>query len=253
MRKIVALFVGATVLACAGSAVAGPGATDTNGDFVDVSVDISPPVSSTAKVPHGVAITFSTFSGNRINANAEVSSTSIVERLNQNFGINSRFFPSCAINTKGLSTCSKASQIGTGTAEAAVLSKTGGAPTYIPATVKVYDGKPLQTKDPTQIFIASLAGKPTAELDFRITHTAGGVNYTEIHFPGAPSSPFFLSKLSFTQPDRTVTRKIKGKKVKIHLVTAPRTCHRAWTFSETLTFASRPPLTATDSQPCLKG
>jgi len=47
--------------------------------------------------------------------------------------------------------------------------------------------------------------------------------------------------------------KVKGKKVRIHLFNAPTTCHGAWTFSQTLIYAKLAPLTATASEPCVKG
>jgi hypothetical protein len=62
-----------------------------------------------------------------------------------------------------------------------------------------------------------------------------------------------LAKFTFKVPDRSESRRIHGKKVRIHLFNAPTTCHGAWTFSQTLTFAGEAPVTATSSQPCIKG
>ena len=63
-----------------------------------------------------------------------------------------------------------------------------------------------------------------------------------------------ISKFSVNIPDRTITRKVHGKKVKIHLITAPTSCHGAWTFSQTNTYSTgAAPLTANDSEPCVKG
>ncbi|MEO6859876.1 MAG: hypothetical protein ABI323_15055 [Solirubrobacteraceae bacterium] len=254
MRKLVGLLVGLAVLAVGGTAIAGPAATNSNGDFLDLNLAVTPPVSSTAHTPHGVGLVFNEISGNRVNANNETANTSIVVRFNQNFTDNGLRFPACTINTKALSQCSKASQVGSGTAEGQLLSSGGKPPTYVPATVKIYNGKPYKGKAPTQIYIASVSGKPEVELDFRITRVAGGLDFTELQFPGATAGPpIYLTKFAFKVGDRSEMHKVKGKKVRIHLFNAPTSCHGAWTYTQTLLYAKLPPLIATASQPCVKG
>jgi hypothetical protein len=256
MRNLVGLLVGLVVLAVAGTALAGQGATNSNGDFADLSVKVTPPISGTAKAPRGVGLAFSSFVGNRINANRTINNKTLTVRLNQNFTSNGLLFPSCTINPTALSKCPPASKVGTGAAEGELLSTTGGGPQYVSATLAVYNGKPFGGgKSPTEIVIASVGGKPATELDFTVSRHAGGLNFTQLQFPNAPSSgpTVYLTKFSVTSPDRSETRTIKGKKVKIHLVEAPTTCHGAWTFSESFGYATQAPLTATDSEPCIKG
>jgi hypothetical protein len=255
MGKCVGLAVTVVVLACAGIALAGQASTNSNGDFIDLNVAVTPPVAGTASVPQGAGVSFDSFTGNRITAGAESISTSIVVRFNKGFKLNSALFPACKINPTGLSKCPKSTQIGTGTAEAELPGANGAPPTFIPAKLIAYNGKPFKTKAPTIIFSALLNGKPAAELDFTAAQQPQGpygLAFTQIQFPSAGGPSFGISKFSINVPDRTVRRKLHAKAVKVHLIEAPTTCHGSWVFSQTNTFSTQPPLTATDSQPCTK-
>jgi hypothetical protein len=77
MRKLIAPLIGVIALAIAGTALAGAPATDSSGDFVDLSVNVTPPVASTAKTPSSIGLTFDSFTGNRINANQTVNNNSL--------------------------------------------------------------------------------------------------------------------------------------------------------------------------------
>ena len=131
-------------------------------------------------------------------------------------------------------------------------------PRSFPRTLAVYNGKPYgQSKAPTLIFIGTLNGTPTAELDFRVLQQPTGpygLAFDDIaasEFPGPVTpAPFTLTKFSVTIPDRTVTRRVRGKRVKFHLLEAPTTCRGSWKFAQTNTFTNASPLTATDTQPC---
>ena len=253
MGKCVGLAVTVVVLACAGIALAGQAATNSRGDFVDLNVAVTPPVAGAAKAPQGVGVSFDSFTGNRISAAAEGISTSIVVRFNKGFKINSALFPSCKIDPTGLTKCLKSTQIGTGVAEAELAGANGAAPTFIPAKLIAYNGKPFKTKAPTIIFSALVNGKPTAELDFTVAQQPQGpygLAFTQIQFPSAGGPSFGISKFSVNVPDRTTTRKAGGKSVSVHLIEAPTTCKGAWVFAQTNTFTTGSSLTATDSQPC---
>ena len=255
MGKCVGLAVTFVVLACAGIALAGQAATNSRGDFIDLSVAATPPVAGTAKAPQGVGISFDSFTGNRISAANEGISTSIVVRFNKGFKINSAFFPSCKINPTGLSKCAKSTQIGTGVAEAELAGANGASPTFIPAKLIAYNGKPFKTKAPTIIFSALVNGKPTTELDFTVAQQPQGpygLAFTEIQFPSAGGPSIGIAKFSVNVPDRTVAHKEGGKSVRVHLIEAPTTCKGSWVFAQTNAFTTGPPLTATDSQPCTK-
>ena len=258
MRKFIALCRAVGVLSGAGVALAGQGATNVNGEFIALSVSVSPPVAGTAKAPRGVAVSFDSFVGNRINGNTPSTNNSIVVRFNKGFKENLLRFPGCTINPTDSTVCPKSTQIGTGTAEASIAGANGAPPTFLPATLAVYNGKPYgQSKAPTLIFIGTLNGTPAAELDFRVLQQPTGpygLAFDDIgasEFPGpATPAPFTLTKFSVTIPDRTVTRRVRGKRVKFHLLEAPTTCRGSWKFAQTNTFTNAAPLTATDTQPC---
>jgi hypothetical protein len=253
MGKLLCLAATVAFLAGAGIALAGQAATNSSGDFVDLNVAVTPPVAGTVKTPQGVAIAFDSFAGNRISGNTQTNNTSIVVRFNQGFKTNGLLFPSCTINPTGLSKCPKSTQIGTGAAEAAFAGTNGGPPTFVPAKLIAYNGKPFKSKAPTIIFTALLNGKPTTELDFTATqqpHGPYGLAFTQIQFPSAGGPGFEITKFSVKIPDQTVTRKVHGKPVKVHLFEAPTTCNGSWLFAQTNTFSDAPTLTATDSQPC---
>ena len=71
MSKFVAVVVAVVVsaLSVAGVALAGQGATNVNGEFIALSVAVSPPVAGTSKAPRGVGVSFDSFLGNRIDGN----------------------------------------------------------------------------------------------------------------------------------------------------------------------------------------
>jgi hypothetical protein len=104
------------------------------------------------------------------------------------------------------------------------------------------------------IIIALVNGKPFGELDFTVKQQPSGpygLTFDEILFPTSGQQAFDITKFNLKIPDRTVTRKVHGKSVKVHLIVAPTTCHGSWKFAQTNTFSDgSPPLTATDSQPC---
>jgi hypothetical protein len=255
MRKLIGLAAAAVARAGAGVALAGQAATNPNGEFIDLNVAATPPTAGTAKAPRGVSVSFDSFTGNRVNGNTPSTNTGIVVRFNKGFKENGALFPSCTINAKALSTCSKATQIGSGTAEASLPGPSGGPPTFIPATLAAYNGKPVSGKAPTLIFIASLNGKPTTELDFAVQQQPSGpygLAFTAFQPTGSTAVALGITKFSVKIPDRTVTRRVRGKSVKTHFVEAPTTCSGSWSFAQTNTFTNAPPLTATDSQPCTK-
>jgi hypothetical protein len=259
MPKFIALIAAVGVLSGAGVALAGQGATNEKGDFIALDVAVSPPVAGTAKAPRGVGVSLDSFLGNRLNGNTPSTNNSVVVRFSKGFKENGLRFPGCKINPTDFTVCPKSTQVGRGTAEASIAGANGAPPTFVPARLVVYNGKPYQTKAPTLIFIAYLNGAPAAELDFRVQQQSTGpygLVFDDIEFPPsstpAPPAPFTLTKFSVRIPDRTVTRRIRGKKVRVHLLEAPTTCRGSWKFAQTNTFTNASSLTATDSQPCTR-
>jgi hypothetical protein len=255
MRKFVGAAIAALVLVGAGAALAGQGATDSNGHFLDLNVAVTPPVAGTAQTPQGVGVAFDSFSGNRINGDAPSSTSSITVRFNKGFQANGQKFPGCSVNPdpNGTSSCSKATQIGTGAAELSIPGLNGAAPTFVGAKLLVYNGKPFKGKSPTIVFQGVLNGKVVDELDFAAQQQSTGpygLAFTEIEFPGATSSAGDITKFSVNIPKKSVTRMRNGKRVTTYLIQAPTTCNGSWKFAETDGAANVPSLTATDSQPC---
>jgi hypothetical protein len=253
MRKLLMAAVVLAAVPGAGVALGDQAATAPNGEFIDLNVSVTPPVAGTAHKPQGVGVTFNSFTGNRINGNTPSQNNSITVRFNRGFVYDGGRFPSCTINQKALTVCAKRTQVGTGTAEASTAGVPN--PTFIPATLAAYNGKPVSGKNPTLIFIASIGGKPVTELDFVVKREITGpygLAFDEIVAPGSTTSSLGITKFSISIPDRTVTRKIAGHKVKIHLVDAPTTCQKVWRFAQINGFASGPPLTATATQSCAK-
>jgi hypothetical protein len=255
MRKLISLVAAIAALAGAGIALAEPAATNPNGEFIDLNVAVTPPVAGTAAAPQGVGVSFNSFTGNRINGNIAPINPTITVRFNRGFKYNGAFFPACKINPTGLSKCSKSAQIGTGTAEVSLAGSNGAPPTFVPATLAAYNGKPFKGKAPTLIIVGLLNGKPTTEFDFSVTQQPTGpygLAIATIQFPSLSGPIFDQTKFSLNIPDRTATRTVHGRSVKVHLMDAPTTCNGSWEFAQTNTFTNAPPLTATNSQPCTK-
>lgn len=259
MRKIFVSAVMAVVFAGVGTALAGQGATDSSGRFIDLNVSVTPPVAGSARAPQGVGVAFDSFTGNRINGNTPSGNDSITVRFNRGFQDNGLKFAGCAINPdpNGFSSCPKATQIGTGTGEIVIPGANGAPPTFVSAKLVVYNGKPFQSSAPTIIVQAVLNGKAADELDFTARQQPSGpygLAFTEIQFPPAPSSSGpGLTKFSVNIPKKSASRTRHGKRVTTYLLQAPTTCGGAWKFAQTDTFTNAAPLTATDSQPCTTG
>jgi hypothetical protein len=259
MRKFIGTLIAALVLAGAGTALAGQGATNSNGDFIDLNVAVTPPVAGTAQAPQGVGVAFDSFTGNRINGDTPSQTSSITVRFNKGFQENGQKFPGCTVNPdpNGTSSCSKATQIGTGSAELAIPGANGAPPTFVAAKLLVYNGKPFRGKSPTIVFQGVLNGKVVDELDFAAQQQPEGpygLAFTEIQFPGATSSASSgITKFSVNIPKKSMTRMHGGKRVTTYLFQAPTTCQGSWKFAQTVTPTNAPSLTATDSQPCTTG
>ncbi|MGI8714006.1 MAG: hypothetical protein ACR2NR_12680 [Solirubrobacteraceae bacterium] len=257
MRKIIGVVVSFVVLGGAGAALAGQGATNSTGEFIDLNVSVSPPVAGTAKAPQGVGVAFDSFTGNRINGDISSGNNSIAVRFNNGFQYNGLTFPSCTVNPdpNGFSSCTHATQIGTGVGELGIPGANGAPPTFVSAQLLVYNGKPFKSKAPTIIFQGVLNGKVVDELDFTAQQQASGpygLAFTEIQFPATAGGGGVggLTKFSVTIPRKSTHQMRHGKRVTTYLIQAPTTCHGAWQFAQTNGFTNAAPLTATDSQPC---
>lgn len=251
MRKgFWALVVAVVGLFAAGVALAGAPATNKQGQFIDLSVKVTPPIAGTASHPRGVGIEFDSFDGNRIDGNRQPVTPDIFARFGHGFTDNAAKFPACQLHLKTLSKCSKADQIGTGTAEASLVGQNGAPPSFIAADLVTYNGTSYHGH-PTLIAQAVVGGKPVVELDFTVTNQSSGpwgVVFESIPAP-AGGTQVSITKFDLKIPDKSVV--VHGSR--IHLITAPTTCHGFWKFEQENTFTSGPPLIATDTEPCTAG
>ncbi len=252
MRKgIWALLVAAVGLAGAGVALAGAPATNKQGFFTDLSVKASPPIASTTGHPRGVAIQFDSYSGNRIDGNRRQTTRSIIVRFGAGFKENGAKFQACQLQLKTLSKCSKATELGSGNAEASFAGKNGAPPSFVGAGLVAYNGSSYHGH-PTLIAQAIIGGKPAVELDFTVTNKSSGpwgVAFTSIPAGGSTGSSLSITKFELKIPERS--RVVHGSK--IHLVTAPDMCHGFWKFEQETDFVHGSPLIATDTEPCTTG
>lgn len=138
-----AAMVAAIGLSGAGVALAGAPATNKQGYFVDLSVKVSPPIAGTAGHPRGVGLEFDSFDGNRIDGNRQENNPSIIARFGSGFKENGAKFPTCQIQLKKYSQCSKADQVATGSAEASFPGKNGAPPSFVGADLVAYNGSPI--------------------------------------------------------------------------------------------------------------
>ena len=247
----IALATIVLVFAAAGPALAGPATTNSDGDVLVFSVAVTPPVASTAKTPEGVGLHVDAFAGNRIAANQAIPTNSITFTLPKGFVENGTDFPACTITPDAISPCTPATQIGSGSAEIALLNPGGEAPTFTPARVTLYNGAPAMTGAPTSLaLIARVRGTAQGELDFLVKPSARGLVVSQELV--ATSGPGIgITKLSLTIPDRRTTVRVKRRTTVVHLLDAPMTCTGGWPFSLTTTSAGRKPLVATDREPCV--
>ncbi len=245
MRKLIGAVAALIAVTVPGVAAAGPAATNPAGNVVVLSVAVTPPVASGG----AVGLTADAFAGNRINGDTSFSATSIGLLLSKGFKYNGTQFPACA-SVNAAPVCTSKAQIGSGTAEAQLAGSNGAPPSFATVPVRAYNGNLVGGK-PSIVVNAISAGKVLASLQL----VAGpGHGPYGLEFKTATTttpSPLEIAGLDVTLPARTLTRKHKGKTVKVALLQAPTTCTGSWAFALTDTYPSGPPLTATDTQPCV--
>lgn len=264
IRRAAALSaaLAATAAGAAGIASAGPAATDANGNFAVLDVDVSPPQAGTKAVPRGVGIALHAFFGNSRNGQRSPYNGDTLVRLPRGMRSNAAKFPvSCPLpatsNDVAIeSRCPAKAKVGSGTAEA------DARPTiqdFLPATINAYNGA-LHNGHPTLLLMLTATvgnSQLHSEVDFEyVNQPTGpyGAKLASFH-PVPDSTSTFLSarKLDLTLPNKVFKVKVKGKKVRVHLLDAPTKCSIGWAFAQTsFTPAGDASLTATDVAPCVR-
>lgn len=246
----VALAALLLLLAPGATALAGPASTNSDGDVLVFSAEVTPPQTSTAKATQGVGLSVDALAANRLNSNNAIPTDSLTFVLPRGFVENGLRFPACAITPNAISPCAPVTRIGSGSAELELLNPGNQPPTFTAARVAVYNGKPMLGV-PTIIMITRVAGRATGELDFVVRPSRSGLTVSQILVP--TSGPGIgITRISLSLPERHTIVRVKGRSTPVPLLQAPRSCPGSWTFSLTTTSAARRPLTATDREACVQ-
>jgi hypothetical protein len=243
----------------------GEAAVDSDGNFLMMDADISPPIAGTKAKPQPVTLSFHQMFGNYRNGKQPPLSTSLAVRLPKGMTSHPELFPTCPLPKSDAdikaSRCSSGAKVGTGTALADARSL--GVQDPIPATVTAFNGEKNAAGNPTLILFgeATVGGNPvTTEYDFESKNSpTGAFGLILITFdpysspPQDPNAGFItLNKLDL-KVAKTVNGKLKGKRVKRGYLEAPTTCPRAgWSFSEDFALSNGATLKAPDIVACTK-
>jgi hypothetical protein len=253
MRRLAALMVTAAAFGGLSSlAEAGPPATDPNGNFMVVDIDVFPP-----RAGQGVTIGYHFFGGNRLTGQRPPGVRDETIRF-PGFRSNGRLFPKCPLprtaQELGRNRCSNAARVGGGTGEADARPLVGG---FIPIRVSAFNGS-LRNGNPTLIFLATAtvgSQAVNAEIDFEVRRAGGGFNLVLLPAPpGAPTGLFSLTRADLTF-GKTIRRRRGRRTILTSFIEAPLTCRpQGWLLSQTTAFTDgSPTLTARDVHPCVRG
>jgi hypothetical protein len=261
MRKLATAMSGVLALvAVTAVADAGPVATDANGNFVVMDVDVSPPRSSHKRKARGVGVRINLAAGNRRTGERSPYNGEFSLRIHKGFKSNAADFPACLLprnqNEIGMERCPPEAKIGDGTAVA------DARPTLadpIPVNLTAYNGE-AREGNPTVIVIAKGSGSVPLNSEFDLElkqEKTGPYGSVLVSLPppqGTPQNLFSLSELNLSIPDREVTKRVNGKKVVVHLLEAPTKCNGIWRFLQTMkTPDGAAAITAPDNEGCVKG
>jgi hypothetical protein len=259
MKAPVAVLSAACLGVLVPAANAGAPSIDPNGNFGMIDVGVSPPTASTKAKPHGAALEYHGFFGNRLTGARSIYDGTITLRLPKGLKTNGKLLAAkCALPATaadvGKDRCPAAAQFGTGTA---LLDARPALPNLIPATLKAFNGA-LKGGSPTIVVLgkATVGGSAvSSELDFVFKNAPQGpYGVALVSIPGPGSSPTTPAAYSFTAfnlltKDKTFRR---GGKL-MHLVVPPSTCNGSWAFAQTNTTSDGTgSITATDTAPCTR-
>jgi hypothetical protein len=265
-RGRAAALLGAVVtLGCASAAsYAGEAAIDNDGNFLTVDADLSPPVAGTKSRPQPVTLTIDQMYGNYRTGKQPPLNTTIAVQLPRGLTTHPEFVGACPLPKSDAdikaSRCSASARVGIGTALADARSL--GLNDPVPAKVTAFNGEKNAAGNSTLILFgeAAIGGNTvTVEYDFELKKAAAPFGTQLVTFdpyampPPDPNAGFItLNKLD-VQTGKTVTRKLRGKRVKRGYLEAPTTCPRAgWAFGEDFALVTGATLKAPDFVSCVK-
>ena len=231
-----------------------------NGDFLMLDADLSSPIAGTRATPRPVAFNFHHMFGNYRTGEQGEGVQRITVRLPRGLVVNPDLVGECPLPTSSQDVrpdrCPASSRVGTGTALADARS--AGVAEPIPATVTAYDG-PARNGRPTLILQGvAMVGttQVTTEFDFENVPASGRFGSEVRTFDPTPSEPagptISLNKLDL-RVGKTVTRRVRGRRVRRGYLEAPTTCPRSgWAFEEEFLRNNGTTLTAGDVMPCTR-
>jgi hypothetical protein len=238
-----ALFgLGSTALA--GAPARGP----TGKNFLVLQFKVSPP-----RAGQGVAVEFDSFAGNDVDGTfpAPNDSTRIIDvRLAKGFTVHNSAFASCKRADIDKNRCSRASQVGTGTATADARPTIA---TPVQARVTAFNGKTATGKPAVLLrAVANINGQQVPLVlvaEIKPAAPGFGPSFVVDAGPLTPGSSalFGISQLHLNLPDKVV--RVRGRAV--HYVVASPTCRGSWLFEQVNTAYSGAKLIATDRMPCV--
>lgn len=234
-----------------------------DGGFLMVDVDLSSPVAGTKARPRPVTLNFHHMLGNyRTGAQGRGVET-ISVRLPRGMTTHPELVGECPLPKSQAEIradrCPASSRIGTGTALADARSF--GVADAVPATVAAFNGAE-HNGNPTLILqgVANIGGNQVVtEFDFDALRASGrfGIELRTFDpFPQPPSDPnapgIALNKLDL-RAGKTVTTRVRGRRVKRGFIEAPTSCSGSgWAFEEEIIRADGSSLRAGDVMSCTK-
>jgi hypothetical protein len=249
-------------LAAVGVATAGSPATDANGNFGVLDVDLTPPQASTRKIHRGVSLDLHYFAGNAKTGARSPYDGDITIRLPRKMVVNAARFPAkCPLPATSdqlgdPSRCPADSKVGSGTAQVDARPAIQGP---INGTVGVFNGAMHASRPTVVLILSAMIGDSQfhGEVDLEYSKASSGPYGSKLatfHPVADPTAGFVtVREIDLNVPNQATKVKVGKKRVRIHLLETPRKCAKAWQFAlATATRAGDATLTATDAVGCVK-
>ena len=240
----------AALFGLASTALAGAPVRTPNGKgFLVLQFKVTPP-----RAGAGVGVEFDTFAGNDVDGQAPAvndQTRTIAERLARGSKVNSSAFASCRLADAQRNRCSRASQVGTGTATADARPTIA---TPIQARVTAFNGKTAAGRPAVLLrAVTTLNGQQVPLLIVAQIGAAAsgfGPSFVVDNGPLTPGqAPLYnIRQLHLNLPDKVAL--VRGRLV--HFVVAPPTCRGSWLYEQVNTSYGGARLIATDRVPCVR-
>ena len=240
----------AALLGLAATAQAGaPVRTPDGKGFVVLQFKVFPP-----RAGAGVATEFDTFAGNDVDGQPPATNDqtrTIAIRLARGSKVNSSAFATCTVANAQQNRCSRASQVGTGTATADARPAIA---TPIQARVTAFNGK--TTAGRPAVLLRAVANINGSQVPLVIVAQLGpagsgfGPSFVVDNGPLTPGQnpAYNIRQLHLNLPDKVV----RVRRRLVHFLVAPPTCRGSWLYEQVNTSYGGARLIATDRVPCVR-